>query len=912
MPPPTLITATTHYRPRARRLGAGRCSNFAAGNRLPKITGDKGTPLIKPDLAAGNRLPLHRASKIPSILPAVFMANVRGLRHKMDELTTRLSVDYDIILLCETWLDDSVPDDAISISGYQMFRCDRKSTKTGGGLLAYVRDGVYFNASSINTTLKTQIMRLDLPGFNSLFVFLYHPYWGTQPIHDIVKDQLHDILAAAEASKHVTLCGDINDLRKCCSDIYSAFGLTQIVTAPTRQNNLLDIFATTHPSAYMDPTILPPIDGSDHSSIAITPKQPVVPTVERKLVRRFGPAQYARFRTKLESASWESLYAIDNPAVAADQLQCMIFSIFNESFPFKTVKLKSNRPAWMSVQLTMLLNERDRALSRRQIAKYLALRDKCRIAIRNHKAGHYSHTLTECSTPKSKWRIINEICGRTKSASAAISRSAECLNSDFTSVFMPSDMDDFLIPADDDTILEITPANVYNRLIKQKPKAAGPDGIAPITLKNVADLLAVPLCTIFNRCLRARTMPECWKRANITPVPKKGTQQYRPISVLPVLALIFETVVLRGLIIPNLVKKFDTSQFAFAPGNRCGTNLALTEMRLWSMSRLEHGGVVRMLAIDYTKAFDKLSHKRILEAATDFGLAAPLVLWLKSYLTERMQRVKINNSTSEYSRITSGVPQGSVIAPVLFAMVIDGVANIVREHNATPFLYADDLTIQCHVESDGMSLQHVVNAVSQWSSEKGLTINVSKCQLLDITRSHKPPLTPVTIGDVSVTPVSTMKVLGVTFSSDCRWSHHINDLESRCCRALYFVAMVRKSGASHDTVWQAYNAFCYSIMSYCWPCFCDVPDNIFRKLVLIDKRAQRLSDRTIDVNLRQRLDQQCVKLAKHINSTHPLCHNFVARPNHNHVLRNTSHYQPPRCRTNFMKHSFIKFYAFIP
>ena len=216
------------------------------------------------------------------------------------------------------------------------------------------------------------------------------------------------------------------------------------------------------------------------------------------------------------------------------------------------------------------------------------------------------------------------------------------------------------------------------------------------------------------------------KKALITPIPKvnkpSSPSEYRPISSLPVLSKVLERLYADKFLLPRLKERASPSQHAFIPKAGAGTLSALTLLNDHILRFLDTPGVLRVLSADYSKAFDKISHAVILKAVIDFGFPKAVFSWVAAYLSEREQRVKVGDSLSCWSSITSGVPQGSVVGPLLFVLATDSFSPCC--HNTKVVRYADDITIVHFVctESDD-SLQVKWTNLVNWSNEHSLPLN---------------------------------------------------------------------------------------------------------------------------------------------------------------------------------------------
>ena len=210
--------------------------------------------------------------------------------------------------------------------------------------------------------------------------------------------------------------------------------------------------------------------------------------------------------------------------------------------------------------------------------------------------------------------------------------------------------------------------------------------------------------------------------ADISPIPKLSNpsqiNDFRAISKLPSLSKVLEKVFCKKYLIPNVRSKVGQNQFAYIPGSGKGTATALTSMQLHILRHLDAcPGGVRVATVDLSKAFDRVTHGSIIKACQQFNLPSEIIRFIISYLHNRHQRVSVNGSSSDFVEVTSGVPQGSIIGPILFSLVIDSFTNVCD--NSVVFKYADDITI-LHFLRDASDdgLQSEFDNIHLWSVRK--------------------------------------------------------------------------------------------------------------------------------------------------------------------------------------------------
>lgn len=267
-------------------------------------------------------------------------------------------------------------------------------------------------------------------------------------------------------------------------------------------------------------------------------------------------------------------------------------------------------------------------------------------------------------------------------------------------------------------------------------KSPGPDGISPRILKECSQVLSSPLALLFNTSFSLGQLPTMWKNANITPVYKKGNrnlrENYRQISLTCILCKIAEKVV-RNRVVDfwsdqNL---FNPDQFAYLSGKSTLLQL-LACYDDWAKAR-NCSKPTDVIFLDMSKAFDSVPHERLLLKLNRYGIDGPLLQWFKHFLTNRMQRVVIRGKCSDWTSVKSGVPQGTILGPILFIIYINDIST---DLTSTVKIYADDTKIYRTISSpdvDIPALQSDLDRLSIWANKWQMHFNPDKCEVMRIT-----------------------------------------------------------------------------------------------------------------------------------------------------------------------------------
>ena len=362
-------------------------------------------------------------------------------------------------------------------------------------------------------------------------------------------------------------------------------------------------------------------------------------------------------------------------------------------------------------------------------------RNKVKQVIREAKMDHELSIISDLkSNPKRLHKYIRQkqkvkySIGPLKkpdgSTTTTSEESAEALACFFKSVFIHEDLQELPdFPSRvSDAILDIvvTEELVHHKLSKlNTTKAIGPDEIHPFILATFCEHLCKPLCLIYNQSLQSGQLPQDWKLANVTPVFKNGQRNlpnnYRPISLTSHACKVLESII-RDHIIAFLSDKniFSTQQHGFTYQKSCFTNL-LETFEDWTTFN-DQGYSVDVVFLDFKKAFDSVPHQRLLIKLSGYGIKNDCINWISSFLCSRHQRVVVNGEKSKWFSVDSGVPQGSVLRPLLFILYVNDIPDLV---DSKIKMFTDDIKIYTQVTSlsDAISFQNYLDKLCGWARE---------------------------------------------------------------------------------------------------------------------------------------------------------------------------------------------------
>lgn len=530
------------------------------------------------------------------------------------------------------------------------------------------------------------------------------------------------------------------------------------------------------------------------------------------------------------------IYASSDVESIWKNLKRVIWDACNLLVPISERRKRSG-PRWFNSEVRHLLNRVHtvrktikRKCSVSLLSKLESLEDKLGAAITSAKANYetqlvcafrsnptklYRH-LSELSKPRSgpqflinhgspvhdslsKARLFNEFFHSTFTVSNFILPPSECLPSPSTQL----------------SHIEIDSSDVFQALIKLDPtKAVGCDKIPPRLLKCCATSLTEPITHLLSTCISTCSIPEEWKIHQITPVFKKGDRtsptNYRPISLLCTISKILESIVYNKVasFLRPLISK---QQFGFLKNRSCLAQLLL------SFAQVNEAADKRCsccaVYLDFSKAFDSVPHGELLFKLWKIGITGPLWCWFREYLSNRRHYVSLNGEGSPMLPVLSGVPQGSILGPLLFVVYVNDIPEKIIFSSI--FMFADDTKLLKCISSfnDHMLLQEDLTSLETWCIEWHLKLNATKCVALEFSFAEHDP-TDYTLNGRIVSTKQSHRDLGILVCSNLSWSSHYTKM---CSCAYSTLHMIRRnaSSAPHPVKKCLYLSLVRCHLSYC-------------------------------------------------------------------------------------------------
>ena len=584
---------------------------------------------------------------------------------------------------------------------------------------------------------------------------------------------------------------------------------------------------------------------------------------------------------------------------------------------------------------------------------YKQARNEVNNAIKSAKKQYFIHNLElNKKNPRKTWMLIDDLssrkCGRARNISeikvnnepiTSAVEMAEVFNDYFATIgsnlaseIQPSSTEPefYLQPTDTIFSLKAPSASTVYRLLNQldAKKATGLDRIPCKLLKLSSSIVGPSLAYIFKSCIDAEIFPNEWKIAKVTPLFKKGSKRelgnYRPISVLPFVSKVFEKIIYHQLydyLQEN--RLLNTYQSGFRSMHSTTTALLETTNN-WSIN-IDNGLLNGVLFIDLKKAFDTIDHEIILRKLANYGVDPNALQFFASYLSNRSQKCTVNGALSSASKLTCGVPKGSILGPLFFLIYINDLPNCLDISCAK--MFADDTNITVpgctFAELEQATNSELTNLYS-WLKANKLSLNIAKTEFMVVSSRQK--FLAENCGELNIQldnqPISRVehaKSLGLIIDDRLSWSNHIKELCRKISSAIGALRRIR-SLISKSTAVQIYNALIQPHFDYCAPVWDGLSSYLCEKLQKLQNRAARvILQAKCEVNssllletlkwdqlsLRRR-KHKAIMIFKSLNGLAPVyLHELFSERHTDYELRDSFRkLNLPKPRTNYLKRSF--------
>ena len=770
--------------------------------------------------------------------------NARSLLPKISELRSLAAEAHAaVISVSESWLDDSVPDEEVKIEGYSILRQDR--SRCGGGVCAFIRNDLAFNARPDlhNTHLEDIWFELLLPKSKPIVVgTCYRP-----PNDSEFFEHFEDTLSKIRSDCELMILGDLNvnflnknsGLFQKLSNVLNLFNCKQLIDTPTRitcsSSTILDhVICNNKEKICQYGTIN--IGLSDHLIIYCTRK--VVRgqvnrhnVVKMRSLRNYSPASLL---LELSNVDWSNVLNCNNVNLAWDNFKSVFLKILDKIAPVKEIRLKNRTEPWMDNSILENIRLRDHLLYkfRKNTANTEIYRSFCKIRnkvhrdIRRAKAEYFSNIIDENKKhPKKLWHQLKSLGYSYKSRVRSkvvldiddelcfdSSKVADHFNNFFTSVAsklaskLPTGNNKFDIGSKDFNdyytnkgftfngfkLSPITEEFIFNELCNLNVnKSTGPDNVPARFLKDGATELKTLITHIVNLSISSNTVPDDFKIARVQPIFKKNgrsvVSNFRPISILPIISKLLERAVY-----VQVEEHFRENNilYDFQSGFRgsFSTDTCLIHLSDHIRTQMSLGNYTGMVLLDLQKAFDTVDHVILCKKLQAMGIGS--VEWFQSYLSNRQQIVSVNKAESKPLGLTCGVPQGSLLGPLLFLCYINDMPISVQ---CKLLLYADDsvLLVSGKDPSDiAESLSTELESCRQWLIDNKLSLHLGKTETILFGTKNKLKKVNdfiVKCNGEPIKPASSVKYIGVSLDQSLSGEHIANSIIKKTGDRLKFL-----------------------------------------------------------------------------------------------------------------------------
>lgn len=808
----------------------------------------------------------------------------------------------NIICLSEHYLK-SAQLTQITIPGYKLISKYCRNKFTGGGVCIFVQDSltavpVNLDKFCAEKDIECTATLLKLHTKSVQIISTYRSPSGNFAV--FLKQLELLLLKNIKPQIETIICGDFNvnyledsHYKNCLNSLLRSFNLFPTVQFPTRiklnsATAIDNIFVESHNLGKYK--IKPLINAlSDHDAqviqlhnIQLTMKQETkYPKFKR--IRTINNTSIAHFRADLKNENWVEVFTHNDTNSQFNSFHSNFLRIFEANFPNKSVTVKDNKQKqWLTKgikvsckkkrELYLLCRTTSDNILKSYYNNYCKLLNK---VITKAKQLHFQDLISVSNNKvKTTWDIIKSLSGKCVKSNPPISVKVNDKQTDvpvevanaFNSYFLEivdallknkSTKENPLILMEQSmpktncsfTFIPTTPKEICEIVYSLASKTStGYDQISSKLLKDCIHLISAPLSYIFNTSFATGVFPDRLKFTIIKPLHKKNDEtsmtNYRPISLIPTFAKILEKLVHKRLShyldSNNLLTK---SQYGFRNGKSVDeATFELTSSILKSLDKREN---VIGLFCDLTKAFDCVDHTILLNKLYYYGIQGTEQQWLTSYLYQRYQQVTITDSN--YNEIRSvmginryGVPQGSILGPLLFNLYVNDLPYFIRD-KANPVLFADDTSIlftQSNIQALANNINETVLKLKDWFDANKMTLNLEKTAFLKFhTQNTKDCDLQIFYGDTAINECSSTKFLGLQLDSCLNGNKHIDSIVPKLNAACF---SLRTLGQVMNTVSlkQVYDAYFHSVMAFgiiFW-----APSSHNKHIFRIQKRAIRI------------------------------------------------------------------------
>lgn len=830
-------------------------------------------------------------------LLSILYFNARSIKNKLDELKYLVKEKSpDVIAIVESWLNEDIFDSEVAIENYNFVRLDRKSEEKvkGGGIIIYINQELThlnMNFDQINN-IDFGWVKIHGSGIKTVVIGVFY-----RP-PDCNEEQLQNLIGIMSKFKttRTVLIGDFNfrninwrnhttgKIGKKFLKVIDSLALTQCVKQKTRGDGLLDLVLVYEKHFLYNIEYLPPIGKSDHDTLFITLKAKVSLPIKAVQVYNYNKANYKILDNLIKAVDWE----VEINKLSVNEYWSKLIQLLNEFKENHIPKLKrkdKTEVPWITDSIKKTIKKRNNLYKRFKRTgychfriKYKQIRNKVTKLIKLAKGKHESKIIKRSrNNRKIFYAYINSknrkrnghkigplIRSGVDNKGEVIEDDKEIailLNEQFCSVFnkeVKTVNQSMLINYRSQgrflNNIHISVDDVTKAISEFKPnKSPGIDNITSTYALKITDMVAYPLYLLFNKSIETNEIPNDWKKANVTPIFKKGkkssAENYRPISLTTFYGKVMEKVIKKKIETYLEINGFiATTQHGFRSGRSCLTNLLISQFCIMKM--IDENSAVDMIFLDFQKAFDKVPHGNLMKKVRSFGIEGKLGDWMENWLTNREQRVVVNGSCSDWARVESGVPQGSILGPLLFTLYINDIDTDLKN---SILKFADDTKIWGEVNSneDKIKMHDDLRRLERWSDENKMPFNVDKCKVMHVGKKN--PKEVYKLNEKVLLEVKEEKDLGVFVTENLKPSVNCNRV---CKSAIKIIGLINRNivNKSREGMLILYKTMIRPLVDYCIPFWRPYTKKDIGNLEKVQKRFTKMITGCKGKQYKQRLE----------------------------------------------------------
>ena len=797
--------------------------------------------------------------------------NINSIRNKFEAIKGIIKGNLDILVITESKLDDTFPISQFIIEGYwPPFRADRD--RNGGGIIIYIRDDIpsrELNDHSSTIHFEGIFFEINLRKSKWLLFGGYNPQ--KENIGNFVNQMGIILDHYMPKYDNFLLLGDFNsemseNIMKEFCDTYS---LSNLIKEPTCFKNIqnpssIDLILTNRSRSFINSTALE-TGISDHHKLTITVMKRFF---QKQAPKTISYRDYKNFNKNIfRNELLKELYSKDKGTVSYEIFEEICIRLLSVYAPIKQRYVRANNSPFMNKSLSKAVMTRSRLRnkflkdpSNENRARYTKYRNYCTGLFRKEKKLFYNNIDIKVVTDNRKfWKIIKPLFSEKHFSSNKITliegeeiisndqEIAELFNSFFANIVEKLDIEgfstcDYSYDPEMDYISNIIKkfsnhpsiikikenvnvnaqfsfTTVNNTIMTDKINSL--DKKKPTTFNNIPtkllvennDIISPFITEMYNQSNRKCIFPNSLKLADVTPAHKKEDRtkkdNYRNVSILPPISKIYE----RNMF-DEISLYIDKYLSPFLCGFRKGystQNCLAFMLDKWNKA-IDNGKFAGALLMDLSKAFDCLNHELLIAKLEGYGFDNSSLSYIYSYLSNRKQRTKVNNSFSSWSNVKTGVPQGSILGPLLFNIYLNDIFYCAKSGNITN--YADDTTpysVNANMDALLDSLETDSSTLIKWFSDNYFQPNADKCHFL-ITKHNKDIF--INVEEEVIECSRSVKLLGVTIDNNLKFGEHVTKLCIKASQKLHALARISKY-MSQDKLRLIMKAFIESQFGYC-------------------------------------------------------------------------------------------------